>query len=185
MNIKINLLPWRQIQQKKEKQKFIGLALTLLTIISFTCFFMDYCEFFFIKKQINSNKILCDEIEILNKIMMQINKIKIERNILVKHLSFMLEIENKRILALHLFTELSKIIPEGIRLNSLNGTDEKITLEGRSEANESLALLLKNIKNNQWMQAENLVEIKKIKSFKSEDNFKINFTLNNKIGSKK
>jgi type IV pilus assembly protein PilN len=180
----INLLPWREIRRQKEKQQFIDLALAGLMAVIILCLLMNYCASSLMGRQQNYNQRLNAEIRVLNKKINEIKRIKKQKNRLIKQIIKVEKLQNSRILAIHLFAELVRIIPKGIYLHRLHGTRNRITIEGFSESNFSLSELMKNIELNPWMQNPNLIEIKKDRPLTTKNRFGVNFCLKSQIKGK-
>jgi type IV pilus assembly protein PilN len=177
MTIKINLLPWRQMQRKKERQQFIKLTRAGLILVVLACILVNFSVSRIIERQQNYNRGLQKDLAILNTRINEINKIKKQKKRLIKRIFFLQKLQNGRILVVHLFDELVKLIPEGVYLNLVRGTEKKITLEGFSESNFALSRLMQNIERNPWMQSPNLVEMKKAKPLAVANRFTLSFIL--------
>ncbi len=177
MTIKINLLAWRQIQRRKEKQQFITVAASGLILVVLVCLLVNCSVFGLIVRQQNYNKGLQKNLAILDAKINEISKIKNQKRVLLKRILFLLNLQNSRIVVVRFFDELIKLIPEGVNLDIVRSTGKKITLEGVSKSNFALSLLMKNIEQNPWMQSPNLVEIKNIKPLVASNHFSLSFVL--------
>lgn len=51
----------------------------------------------------------------------------------------------------HLFDELVRTIPDGVRLTTMKQVGDTITLDGRAESNQRVASYLLNIDRSPWL----------------------------------
>lgn len=177
MTIKINLLAWRQVKRNKDRKKIVQLALAEFIVIILLCILVDCLSFNFVVRQQTINQRLKSEIGKLNLELKEIKQLKIKKELMIKKLIFLEKLQNSRIVLVHLFDELLKLIPEGIYLNLVKGTKEKITMEGNAKSNSALSQLMQNIEKNPWMHSSNLIEIKKEKPFVATNLFRLDFKL--------
>jgi type IV pilus assembly protein PilN len=56
----------------------------------------------------------------------------------------------------HLFDELVKTIPEGVRLNSMKQTGDTLTLEGMAQSNASVATYMRNLDASPYLSHSDL-----------------------------
>lgn len=177
MTIKINLLPWREIHRKKEKQRLISLAFAGLTVVVAACLLTNYCTFNLIDKQQNDNHKLREKIAILTTKIQEIHKIKETKKRLINRIILLQKLQNNRVLIVHLFDELIKLMPDGLYLNQIRCKGTEITLEGVTKSHIVLTKLMQNIEANPWMQASKLIEIKKDKPLAASNRFRLIFVL--------
>ncbi len=161
MSIDINLLPWRQIRRNNEKKtSIIVMVVVLMIVIASGLLVADYMRRFS-DLQVSRNQRIGYEIERINKHIQDIEKLKTQKKKLIERLFFMQKINNDASLLLHLFSELTQLIPEEIYLNRFRQDDAKITLQGVAASNDAISLLIQNVERNPWLQDAKLVEIKR------------------------
>ena len=56
----------------------------------------------------------------------------------------------------HLFNELVKTIPDGVRLNTMKQNGDTLTLTGVAQSNASVATYMRNLDNSQWLKRSDL-----------------------------
>jgi type IV pilus assembly protein PilN len=56
----------------------------------------------------------------------------------------------------HLFDELVRTIPDGVRLNSIKQTGEKLTLDGVAQSNARVSSYMLELEDSGWMTAPDL-----------------------------
>lgn len=157
----INLLPWREIKREKDKQEFailVGVAACLGLLIAFI---VNYYSTSLVDSQTARNQRLKDEITIFDNQIASIKKLKALRNNLVARMKVAQSLQSKRALTVHLFDELIKILPDGVYFTNIKRVGNQVTVNGYSESNSNVAILMRNIESNPWIQEPKLTEIKK------------------------
>ena len=70
------------------------------------------------------------------------------------------DLQADRNVPVHLMTELSKQLPEGVYVASMRQENQNVTLQGVAQSNERVSELLRNLGNNTpWFSKPELVEI--------------------------
>lgn len=182
MSIKINLLPWREIHRKNETKKFLSYSMIGLLFLIIISLLTKYYINGLAAKQMDSNEVLKNEIEILNGMINKLEKIKKEKSTLIERIILFQEVENSSVLVIHFFDELIKIMPKQIYLSHIKGKGNRVVLQGHSDSSPLISLLMQKIENNPWMNAPNLIEIKNEKLLRENNSFSLSFTLKSKPG---
>jgi type IV pilus assembly protein PilN len=175
----INLLPWRKLQRKKEKKKLLLTYLAVLFTLGSIILLKNYYANSLLDKQSQRNQCLRDEISQLNIQLQEIKQLQEQRDALIAQIKFVNQLQVARLLIVHLFDELVKLVPEGTYLDKIEKTGDQITLQGFSESNRAVTLLIQSIEQNQWMQNPVLGEIKKEQEGKN-NKFTLTFILKSK-----
>jgi type IV pilus assembly protein PilN len=176
MLVEINLLAWRQIKRKEEKKKFIiilGLGLLLIILL---CLLTHYGIAWLTQVQNHRIQHLREEISLVNGQIKGIEQIKKQREELIKRIIFLQKIQNDGYLIIHLFDELTKLIPKDAFLNRMQRKGRKVVLLGIAGFNEKITSLMRNIKRNPWMENPSLIEIKKAEN-SNKKVFNLSFVL--------
>ena len=179
MNIRINLLPWRDEQRRQAKKRgkillviafVIGLAIVFL-INGYVNGAMRY--------QDQRNLQLSKEVNILNHEVGKINGLIKLRKRLISNITQSQVLQQSRSLTVHLFDELVKIIPEQVYLNGAQRIGARIELSGRAQSNHAVSQLMRNMEVNPWFQRPILTEIKNLNDISTEGGyqFKLNFVM--------
>lgn len=159
----INLLPWRELKRDQEKKHFftllLGGALSGIGLV----ILINYYAQDLVNIQTVRNKRLQDEINIFNQQIVEIKQLKEIRSGLISRMQVIRGLQARRTLTVHLFDELIKIVPDGIYLTQVKRVEDKITVQGYSESNTNVSILMRNIEQNPWIQEPLLTEIKKSK----------------------
>jgi type IV pilus assembly protein PilN len=148
---KVNLLPWRSERRKVRQQEFYYLlgaaavgALLLGLLISFY-----YSEQ--IDGQTRRNAYLTDQITLLDAKIKEIKELDAKKDKLLRRKEVIEQLQANRSQMVHLFDELVRTIPEGVRLNSVKQDGDKLTLEGQSQSNARVSAYMRNIEASGWM----------------------------------
>jgi type IV pilus assembly protein PilN len=148
---KVNLLPWRAERRKHRQREFYILlgsaaigALVLGVLISF-----------YYSGQINGqnerNAYLTDQISKLDAQIKEIEALDLKKDRLLRRKEVIEQLQANRAQMVHLFDELVRTIPEGVRLTSLKQDGEKLTLEGQSQSNARVSAYMRNLESSGWM----------------------------------
>lgn len=177
--VDINLLPWRELKREREKKQF-G---TYLLIVALSCatviFLVNFIIVNNIENQTSRNNRLQNEIALYKKQLVAIKDLKTLRRNLIARMKIVQNLQSTRILTVHLFDELIRILPDGVYVTQMQRVGDKITLLGYTESNSNISLLMRNIEASRWIQQPSLTEIKKTMegSEHASSEFKLSFIL--------
>ena len=179
MNVRINLLPWRDEKRRQAKKRgtillFIALVLGLVIV-----FFVDQHVDEMMRNQEQRNLQLSKEVNILNHEVGHLNGLIKLRQRLILHLTQSQVLQRSRSLTVHFFDELVKIIPEQVYLNGAQRIGARIELSGRAQSNNAVSQLMRNMEVNPWFQRPILAEIKNLNDVSAEGGyqFRLNFVM--------
>ncbi|MFC3908428.1 PilN domain-containing protein [Legionella dresdenensis] len=177
--IEINLLPWREIKREREKKEFTTLLLASLVFAIVTVFLVNYYATGLVDGQTQRNQRLRDEITQLDKQIAEIKLLKQIRAGLISRMMIIQKLQATRTLTVHLFDELIKILPDGVFLTEVKRNGDKIVVQGYTESNSNVSILMRNIEKNPWIQVPALTEIKKNKQAEDgvDNEFNLSFIL--------
>lgn len=184
----INLLPWREQKRDHEKQVFTILMGGTVVFSFFIIFLINHYASGLVSNQTIRNKMLEDEIAILDNQIKEIKNLETLKHGLISRMNIVKNLQSTRTLMVHLFDELIKITPNGIYLKEMEGKNNSITISGFAESNTYVSQTMKNIENDKWLYNPVLSEIKKSedKEERSANNeFKLTFSLGAKNQSPK
>ncbi|MDD2723094.1 MAG: PilN domain-containing protein [Methylovulum sp.] len=157
---KINLLPWREELRKQKKQDFLNsLALGALVSIMILGIIHSYYEG--LKSyQERRNKLLQDEIALLDKKITDINSIEEKKSKLLAKIDLLQKLQESRPEIVHLFDEIPKITPDGVFLTKFTQLGTDLAFEGKSQSNARVSAMMRNIEASQWLNSPSLNIIK-------------------------
>lgn len=175
----INLLPWREKRREQEKKWFTAVLLTSVVGAAVIVFLINYYAGYLVDNQTTRNQMLQKQITILDKQILEIRQLKELKAALISRMSVIRNLQATRVLIVHLFDEIIKIIPSGIYITKLERKDNLITLWGFAESNTNVSILMNNIDHDFWIQNPALTEIKRADEKKQAANneFTLSFIL--------
>ena len=155
----INLLPWRAERRKQREREFYMMlaasAVAALVAVAAAYGWMDAR----IENQNQRNAYLTNEIKALDKQIEEINELDKTKSQLLTRKQIIEQLQSNRSQMVHLFDEMVKTIPDGVRLTGMKQAGDVLTLEGVAESNARVASYMRNIDNSQWMGRTDLRKI--------------------------
>lgn len=156
---RINLLPWRVERRKQREREFYGLlglsalvgALALALLIGWMVARINNQE--------SRNKLLTDKIAQLDARIVEIKELDKERSRLLTRKQIIEQLQANRSQMVHLFDELVRTIPDGVRLTSLKQSGEQMNLEGVAQSNSRVATYMRHLDSSYWMGHSDLRKI--------------------------
>ena len=159
----INLLPWREEQRQEQTRQFATIT-GLSLLLTGALFFMVHVN---IDNQIDHqkhrNKILEDEITILDTSLQQIAELEETKEQLLARMDVIQSLQQRRPQIVHLFDDFVRTVPEGIFLTTISQNDNQLTIKGVAESNGRVSAYMRNIDSSNWMSTPKLkvIETKK------------------------
>jgi type IV pilus assembly protein PilN len=177
MLIKINLLDWRAELREQRKKQFVttaaaavlaAAALVVLGILS-----MNRA----IETQQQRNKILQDEIVLIEKQIKEIQELEKVRSNLLARMQVIEQLQQSRTQIVHYFDEILNTIPEGVYLTSVRQSGTTTSIDGIAESNGRVSAYMKNLEESPWFKDPLLVVIKTSESgARRQSNFSLTVT---------
>lgn len=157
---RINLLPWREeLRKQKQQDFFAGIGAGVLFAIFILL--VVYIHIESLKEyQGRRNKIITDEIAILDKKIDEIKDIEDKKNKLLTKIDVIQKLQESRPEIVHLFDELAKITPEGVYLTKFVQVGGNLTMDGKAESNARVSAFMRAIENSRWLNTPVLGVIK-------------------------
>lgn len=144
----INLLPWRQQQkQKKQKQYIATLGVTSLFAVLVVYAISSYYATL-IENQQARNQYLNSEISVLDSKIQEIKQLKDRRVSLEQRMQLIVDLQRNRNLGAQIMDELVKVVPPGIYLVKLEKNDGKVILQGKTESNNRVSTMMRQIESS-------------------------------------
>lgn len=144
----INLLSWREAAQKA-KQKHYFSVLVLIAIVAFAIVFI-ISQYFQAKidGQNTRNQYLKNEIQILDIRIAEIKTLDQKKKDLEQRMSVVEQLQRSRNVGTQVLNEIASIIPGGIYLTQLKKINNTLELQGKSESNNHLANMIREIERS-------------------------------------
>lgn len=158
--ILINLLPHREAARKQRRDRFnlsVGLAFLVGGVIAGVIFLWYQAQIF---EQQSRNQVLKAAITKLEGQIKDIAGLESEIAALRARQQAVEDLQSDRNVPVHLLTELSRQLPDGVFVLSMRQANQTVTLQGVAQSNERVSDLLRNLGNNTpWFSRPELVEI--------------------------
>lgn len=156
---RINLLPWRLERRQLRQKEFygmLGLAVGAALLISFLIVMYYSGQ---IEGQQNRNTYLRQQIVLVEEQIKQIEELDRKKANLLARKQVIEQLQASRSQMVHLFDELVRTIPEGVRLTSIKQSGQTLTLEGLAQSNARVSSYMRNLEDSGWMANPDLTII--------------------------
>jgi len=153
---KINLLPWRAERRKQRQNEFYTLmgvcaGAAVLVVFGVMQFFDARIE-----NQQRRNNTLTQEISALKAKTAEIEVLEKKKSDLLARKAVIEQLQANRSQMVHLFDDLVRTLPEGVRLTSVKQTGNQLTIEGMTQSNARVSSYMRNIEASGWMSKADL-----------------------------
>jgi type IV pilus assembly protein PilN len=128
---RINLLPWREERRKQREREFyaiLGASFAAAALVSFLAVLYFDGQ---ISGQQARNQFLEQQIQEMDKKLVEVQDLEKTRTKLLQRKQAIEELQANRSQMVHLFDDLVRTIPDGVRLTSIKQTGDVLTLEAR------------------------------------------------------
>ena len=148
---RINLLPWRAERRALRQKEFVtmlGFAAGAAVLLSFLIVMYYNGQ---IEGQEARNAYLQAEIKKVEAQIAEIDELDKKKANLLARKEVIEQLQASRSQMVHLFDELVRTIPEGVRLNSIQQAGETLTLEGYAQSNARVSSYMRNLEASGWI----------------------------------
>ncbi|MBA6373298.1 PilN domain-containing protein [Colwellia sp. BRX8-4] len=144
----INLLPWREEAEKAKQREYFTL-LTIVAVIAFALVFI-ISQFYQMRidGQNSRNQFLKTEIALLDARIIKIKNLNEKKKELQKRTQVVEQLQRSRNVGTQVFDEIAKIVPTGVYLTRLEKQGNSINIVGKSESNNHLANMIREIERS-------------------------------------
>jgi type IV pilus assembly protein PilN len=160
MNARINLLPHREERRKRSRQHFATVS-GGTAIIGIALAFLMYQYY---ERQISTqndrNTFLSTEIKKLDKDIAEINELRNQIQALLARKQIIETLQADRAQTVYLLEQMVRQMPEGVYLQSMRQTSQKVHIVGYAQSNARVSTLMRNIEASPWLDQPLLVEVK-------------------------
>jgi type IV pilus assembly protein PilN len=159
---RINLLPWRDELRAQRRNQFYMAMGGAFGFAALTVLIGVLLMNGIISSQGDRNKLLQEEITLLDKRIAEINDLEDKKDRLVARMKIIEQLQQSRPEVVHLFEDLARSLPDGVYLNSVKQTGSKLEIKGSAESNTRVSAFMRNIDKSQWLENPDLqvVEVK-------------------------
>jgi type IV pilus assembly protein PilN len=156
---RINLLPWREERRKQRQQEFF----VLLGISALAAVVVVFISMWYIGTQIDAqnerNQTLEREIKALDAQIAEIEQLDRQRDRLIARKEIIEQLQGTRTQMVHLFDELVRTLPDGIKLQSIKQTGTTLTLDGFAQSNARVSAYMRRLDASDWLQKSEIAKI--------------------------
>ncbi len=157
---RINLLPWRdQYRQEKKQEYFTVLGGVLILAAALAYLWVSSVQAA-IEHQSQRNALLKREIQLLEKQVAEISELKQRKEELLARMGVIQGLQGTRPVIVRYFDEMARAIPDGVFLQDLKRTGERVEIKGIAESNNRVSSLMRNLEDSEWFDAPNLTGVK-------------------------
>lgn len=151
MAARINLLPWRVKRRKQREREFyimLGAAAVLgaLIVLAGVTFFNKRID-----DQLGRNAYLRDEITKLEEQIREIERLEERRRQLIARKDVIERLQANRTQMVHLWEQMVKTIPEGVRLSAVRQSGPQLTLEGFAQSQARVSQYMRRLDGSEWL----------------------------------
>jgi type IV pilus assembly protein PilN len=156
---RINLLPWRAERRKQRQQEFMGLLglSAIVAVVISIGIVLSYSAR--IDGQERRNRYLEEQIKEVDKQIAEIEELDKKKANLLQRKQVIEELQSSRSQMVHLFDELVRTVPDGLRLNSIKQQGNDLTLTGFAQSNARVSTYMRNLQVSGWMTKPELGNI--------------------------
>jgi type IV pilus assembly protein PilN len=153
---RINLLPWREERRKQRNREAQGLFAAAAVFGIAVVFGLVWHFGRLIEDQQARNQYLTEQIAEVDRQIKRIEELEKTRAQLLSRKQVIEQLQASRSMMVHLFDELVRTIPEGVRLNSIKQAGDVLTLEGSAESNARVSDYMKRFETSEWIGSPDL-----------------------------
>jgi len=144
----INLLPWREEAQKAKQKEFFTILAAVAIVAFALVFIVGQIYQARIDGQNGRNQFLSNEIKKLDLRIGEIRTLNSKKKALQERIDVIEQLQLSRNVGAQVLDEIAKIVPAGVYLTKVEKQDNIIQLLGRSESNNHLANMIRNIERS-------------------------------------
>lgn len=179
---KINLLPWRAERRKLREREFYAMLITAVVAGVLAVLLWSWWMSARLDNQDARNAYMKDQIHQLDVKLTEIKTLETTKSKLLARKQIIEQLQASRAQMVHLFDELVKTIPDGVRLNALKQNGETLTLDGVAQSNASVATYMRNLDASPWLSGSDLQKTQKIEGKGGDKRDRFDFGLTVKLG---
>jgi len=157
--IRINLLPHRAEKRRARQIQFIALSVISVALAAVLVGAVQIAISSQISYQERRNAYLKQETVVLDKQIEEIKKLREQTQALLARKNVVEGLQSTRSDVVHLLDQMLRILPDGVYLNTLKQTGNKISLVGYAQSNARVSTLMRAIEDSPWLDSPSLIEI--------------------------
>ncbi len=147
----INLLPWREEQRQDRQRNFLILMAVVAVLAALAVFLVKGYFDSQIDGQNARNNYLRAEIAKLERQIARIDQLDETRRQLINRKEVIENLQSNRTLMVHLFEQLVRTVPDGIRLISVRQVGDQLTIDGTAQSSARVSTYLRNLEASPFL----------------------------------
>ncbi|UUO23958.1 pilus assembly protein PilN [Colwellia sp. M166] len=155
----INLLPWREEAEKAKQREYF----TVLTAVALGTFALVFLVNQFYQMRIDGqntrNQFLQNEIKVLDLRIAKIKSLNEKKKELKKRTNVIEQLQRSRNVGTQVLNEIAQVVPNGIYLTRLEKQGNSLSIVGKSESNNHLANMIREIERSDLFEGAILESI--------------------------
>jgi type IV pilus assembly protein PilN len=176
--IRVNLLPHRAEKRRARQIQFIAFSVISVALAGFLVGIVELAINTQISYQERRNTYLKQETAVLDKQIAEIKKLREQTQSLLSRKNVVEGLQSTRSDVVHLLDQMLRILPDGVYLNTLKQTGNRINLVGFTQSNARVSTLMRAIEDSPWLDTPTLIEIHATNNKGSRiSQFTLNFNL--------
>jgi len=156
---KINLLPWREAYRKEKKEQFLAIVGGVVLLSGLIAYLWVVSVQSSIENQEARNRLLENEIVILDKQVKEIADLKKVRDDLLARIKIIQDLQGTRPLIVRYFDDFARSIPDGVFVNMVARVGNVVSIEGIAESYNRVATFMRNLEASDWFSGPNLTSV--------------------------
>ena len=164
---RINLLPWREERRQELKKQFIAVLFGVAVLGAGSVYLMNVQVEAEIQYQQSRNQFVTDETHKLDAQIAEIAELKKKRERLIERMNVIQDLQGNRPLAVHIFDEIARSVPDGAYYSSVEQKGDALTAIGFAESNTRISNLMRNLETSQSFASPTLSKVSKQAADKS------------------
>lgn len=147
----INLLPWREARNQRQKKLFGVLLAGCLVATVLLGLAANWLVMEIVDSQKARNQRLQTEIALQDVQLGEVAKLKARRQALLARMQLIADLQERRNLPVRFFNALPDIVPNGVYLSSLQLQGATVDVTGKTEAYGRVASMMRSIDGSGWL----------------------------------
>ena len=119
---RINLLPWREVERKRNRQEVSVAAVAAVGLALLTGFVLRWQYGSIIDSQNARNQYLNEQIQQIDKQIEEINGLEAQKQSLQSRIQVIEQLQRSRPEVVHIFDQLVRLLPDGVYLTEVKQT---------------------------------------------------------------
>jgi type IV pilus assembly protein PilN len=173
---RINLLPWREKERRERKNAFFVMLGGALVggLLASGAFYLILTSM--INAQQERNNRLRGEIQTLDREIQEINNLETQKQRFISRMQVIDKLQRSRSEVVHLFDEVTSIMPDGVYLTGMKQTNRLLKFQGVAQSSTRVSTLMRNIAASQWLRDPELEVVENKAGANKGNNFVVDAT---------